>query len=634
MVKKQSINRIIIVVSIVFLVVLFGVLFGYKQGSFYKFFLSKNKALTTTEGFYNDKPVFIDYEPVNTYLVENFETILDHIFKQNVTALATINDASNGLLSTFDTKSLPLFIKSIFDNHNFLKLVNFKNEDGSISIESPIESYEELCMQKPNATYPVTNFLSDKFAELIVFIRDALTKVFFNSNPAMFTNYLTGNTNKVKIDELYEHILYNNTFRNYNDIIIFLYKYNGINQEAIGDYIFKDIFIIHYNRICDYPSSKPTQPIPTKADDPTTTTTMPNNWININYRLTNGSISYIKTIIFNAIFFQQYQKERNRSGQLSAPTGQPPFNAATAGTGTSTVASPPAGPISQGAGTTSQPQATTTTTTTTTRAGTPTQGAGTTSQGAGTTSQQQTTTTTRSGTPSQGAGTPTQGAGPPSQGNGTASQQQATTTTRARLPNPETETVEFQREVLNRLSELYNDNSELFPELREAVRKLPLNIRNNICRDYCSVSTTNNAKFCNDVGCSGMSGLSNDALGLMDSLTNDRSLDYSNVNDAYSLLDMDNGTMSRYLSTGMYRNMFNDGNMQSMCIPDSRRIQPKSKFAQTNIIQKDTDGVSNIFAPNIYVLPKRDGSYATYMANDPNDPAYRDFINNLITNYA
>jgi hypothetical protein len=595
MVKKQSINRIIIVVSIVFLVVLFGYLFGYKQGSFYKFFLSKNKALTT-EGFYDDKPVFIDYEPVNTYLVENFETILDHIFKQNITALADINTNNNNILSTFDTISLPLFIKSIFDNNNFLKLVNFKNEDGSISIESPIESYEELCMQNPEAKRPVTNFLSDKFAELIVFIRDALTKVFFNSNPAMFTNYLTGNTNKVKIDELYEHILYNNTFRNYNDIIIFLYKYNNLSQEAIGDYIFNNIFILHYDRIC--PSSNPIPaPQPTKEGDPTTTTTMPNKIINFSYRLTNGSISHIKTIIFNAILFQQYQIDRSR--QLAfGNRGSGGASGAAAGGASGTAAG-----------------------------GTATGGAA-----------------AASGTAAGGAsGAATGGASGAAAGGasgtaGGANQQQATTTTRAttraRLPNPETETEEFQREVLNRLSELYNDNSELFPELREAVRKLPLNIRNNICRDYCSVSTTNNAKFCNDVGCSGMSGLSNDALGLLNSLTNDRSLDYANVNDAYSLLDMDNGTMSRYLSTGMYRNMFDDGNMQSMCIPDSRRIQPKSKFAQTNIIQKDTDGVSNIFAPNIYVLPKRDGSYATYMANDPNDPAYRDFINNLITNYA
>jgi hypothetical protein len=198
----------------------------------------------------------------------------------------------------------------------------------------------------------------------------------------------------------------------------------------------------------------------------------------------------------------------------------------------------------------------------------------------------------------------------------------------------DTEDIEYQQQILNRLAELYNGESELSQELKDAVKILPMNIRNNICRDYCSTISNTNSQFCSDTGCS-TTGIGNEIDGV-NSVTGsgnpETDLGYSSVSDPYSLLDMEGGSMSDYLSTGIYRNMFEQGELQNLGLPERKRAS--GKFSQTNIIQKDTEGVSNIFAPNIYILPKKDGSYASYVAQDPNDPSYRQFVNDLVNNYS
>ena len=201
-------------------------------------------------------------------------------------------------------------------------------------------------------------------------------------------------------------------------------------------------------------------------------------------------------------------------------------------------------------------------------------------------------------------------------------------TTTTTIPDDPTTEAERQQEILDQLAQLYNNDSELSQEMMDAVKTLPLNRRESICRDYCNYITTTNTNFCESVECS-----NNKPNSIQNQMLNDKysTTEYAEVNSVYSLLDPKDGTFEDYLQSGIYKHMFEDGNDQR--IPHFVNHKP-SRARSTNIIQKDTEGVSNIFAPNIYLLPKRNGSgYASYIANDPNDPAYRDFINNLVSNY-
>lgn len=100
----------------------------------------------------------------------------------------------------------------------------------------------------------------------------------------------------------------------------------------------------------------------------------------------------------------------------------------------------------------------------------------------------------------------------------------------------------------------------------------------------------------------------------------DTTLGYAGINDAYMLLDYLKGD---YLGIN----------------PNVSSTQPintgASQSARGPVInQKDTNGISNVFAPYIVMMPKRPGeSYGSYLLNDPNDPAYRDFIDKLVNEY-
>ena len=187
----------------------------------------------------------------------------------------------------------------------------------------------------------------------------------------------------------------------------------------------------------------------------------------------------------------------------------------------------------------------------------------------------------------------------------------------------ETEENTRQHAIMRQISTLY-DEGELSQELQDDIKTLSRENRRLICRYYCNYSSDDNKDFCESVNCiasnysvpSQLIGDSGSALG------------FSPVNNPFSLLDGEIGTMSEYLQSGPYSRMFENGD--NMSIPRVENNGNRNKLSTTNIIQKDTEGVSNIFAPNIYILPKKTGQgYMSYMSNDPNSPEYRNFLNNL-----
>jgi hypothetical protein len=99
-------------------------------------------------------------------------------------------------------------------------------------------------------------------------------------------------------------------------------------------------------------------------------------------------------------------------------------------------------------------------------------------------------------------------------------------------------------------------------------------------------------------------------------------LGFAGIHDAYTLLDYLKGD---YL--GIKPNVESTTGYAGSV--------PYQSGARGPVInQKDTNGISNVFAPYIVMMPKRPGdSYGSYVLNDPNDPAYRDFIDKLVNNY-
>ena len=102
------------------------------------------------------------------------------------------------------------------------------------------------------------------------------------------------------------------------------------------------------------------------------------------------------------------------------------------------------------------------------------------------------------------------------------------------------------------------------------------------------------------------------------------SLGYAGVDDDYNLLGfLDDISQSKLISgTG------------SMVASSGNGVQDQYKHMGPMISQKDTSGVSNIFAPYIIMAPKKDGAaYGAYLLDDPNDPNYRQYIDDLVKSY-
>jgi len=260
--------------------------------------------------------------------------------------------------------------------------------------------------------------------------------------------------------------------------------------------------------------------------------------------------------------------------------------------------------------TTTQAEATTTTqaqATTTTQA----QATTTTQAEATTTTQAQATTTTQAE-----ATTTTQAEAT------TTTQAEATTTTQAQSPASNnanelsTETQEMYQRVRNEIAQLYNSASgELSDFLKEGLKSLTPSQRKSLCNCYCT-SFTPCTELCKLTECANCTG---DAIGDTDmssmGLPN-TTLGYAGIDDQYVLLDnIDDNTAGLNVNA----NLENLGN-KSLVGP--------------HIVQKDTNGISNIFAPYIIMTPKRKNeTYGTYLLEDPNDPFQKRFLESVLANY-
>ena len=204
----------------------------------------------------------------------------------------------------------------------------------------------------------------------------------------------------------------------------------------------------------------------------------------------------------------------------------------------------------------------------------------------------------------------------------TTKAEKATTTTQAEAPannkgnELSTETQEMYQRVRNEIAQLYNSSSgELSDFLKEGLKSLTPSQRKSLCNCYCT-SFTPCTELCKLTECANCTG---DALGDTDMSgmgLPDTSLGYAGVDDQYVLLDnVDDNTAGLNVDA----NLENLGN-KSLVGP--------------HIVQKDTNGISNIFAPYIIMTPKRKNeTYGTYLLEDPNDPFQKRFVESVLANY-
>ena len=173
----------------------------------------------------------------------------------------------------------------------------------------------------------------------------------------------------------------------------------------------------------------------------------------------------------------------------------------------------------------------------------------------------------------------------------------------------------YQR-VRDEIAQLYNSASgEMSDNLKEGLKSLTPSQRKSLCQTYCT-SFTPCTELCKLTECANCTG---SAIGDVDmsgmGLPN-TSLGYAGVDDQYVLLDnVDDNTAGLNVDA----NLENLGN-KSLVGP--------------HIVQKDTNGISNIFAPYIIMTPKRKNeTYGTYLLEDPNDPFQKRFVESVLANY-
>jgi hypothetical protein len=251
------------------------------------------------------------------------------------------------------------------------------------------------------------------------------------------------------------------------------------------------------------------------------------------------------------------------------------------------------GPTGSTTTTTTKPAAGTTTSTTAAAAGTTTS---TTAAAAGTT----TSTTAAAGTTTS-----------------TTAAAAGTTTSAADLAL-DTTYQELYNLLRSKLGVLYDGREgDLSNDLIKLIQTMGPVERASLCQVYCNLKQEC-SQLCKELKCPNCfitQRADSDAEGQPST-----TLGFAGIHDAYTLLD--------YLK-GDYLGI--KPNVEST----SRGGVPYQTGARGPVInQKDTNGISNIFAPYIVMMPKRaSDSYGSYVLNDPNDPAYRDFIDKLVNNY-
>jgi hypothetical protein len=605
--KAQSNNLIIMFVSIVVIALLFIWIFGYQKGSLAKFFGIFKHSNNTIEGFDQDKkcdvetnnyryvmkPILSDTENIIYYetcdfndLQKSYEGILN----------GTINNItdSTGTEVTIDKSNIKV---EVYNNDN--------NADLLLSID-----FNDIANEPSNIYslyYISTNIMKENENEIKKMVKAILDSNDINYNTInVYHNKPSGFTN---IEKFNDQTIFN-IFIKYNDWEVsgsynaqILFNTNITNEvltsifNIVTAYLFElDNTIINIRTTNLFDSA-------TSSNIEYTPTNIPKS---VSDLVNAATVTNIENIIAG-ITTTTAASEGTTTTSATASSGGTTTTSAVASGGTTTTSADASG----GTTTTAAASSGGTTTTSAVASGGTTTTAAASSGGTTTTSavaSEGTTTTASGGTTT----TTTVASG-------------GTTTTD---PGDATTEAERQQEILDQLAQLYNNDSELSQEMIDAVKTLPPNRRETICRDYCNYMTTTNTDFCDSVECENDSPYS---IQSQLAAATDSRYDYAQADGIYSLLDPKNGSLEDYLQSGIYKHMFEDGSDQR--IPHFVNQMP-NRASSTNIIQKDTEGVSNIFAPNIFVMPKRNGEgYASYIANDPNDPSYRDFINNLVSNY-
>ena len=177
--------------------------------------------------------------------------------------------------------------------------------------------------------------------------------------------------------------------------------------------------------------------------------------------------------------------------------------------------------------------------------------------------------------------------------------------------------------VYDKLAASYNfDDDEVPDDIKEAISQLPPSGKANLCARYCPLTMRCNA-VCKLAGCLNCQVGTGAQAGSEADGAPSSSLGYAGVDDDYGLLGfLDDISQSKIVS-GSSSSVGQCGNGKDQY----RHMGPM-------ISQKDTSGVSNIFAPYIIMAPKKDGTeYGAYLLDDPNDPNYRQYIDDLVKSY-
>lgn len=179
--------------------------------------------------------------------------------------------------------------------------------------------------------------------------------------------------------------------------------------------------------------------------------------------------------------------------------------------------------------------------------------------------------------------------------------------------------------VYDKLAASYNfDDDEVPDDIKQAISQLPPSGRANICARYCPLTMRCNA-VCKLAGCLNCQVGTGAQAGSEADGAPSSSLGYAGVDDDYGLLGfLDDISQSKLVS----------GSSAGTSGLGSGQGQDLYKHMGPMISQKDTSGVSNIFAPYIIMAPKKDGTeYGAYLLDDPNDPQYQQYINDLVKSY-
>ena len=173
----------------------------------------------------------------------------------------------------------------------------------------------------------------------------------------------------------------------------------------------------------------------------------------------------------------------------------------------------------------------------------------------------------------------------------------------------------YQR-VRNEIAQLYNSASgELSDFLKEGLKSLTPSQRKSLCNCYCT-SFTPCTELCKLVECTNCTGTAIGDTDMSGMGLPDTTLGYAGIDDKYVLLD---NTDDNTVRLNVNANLENLGNKH---------------LVGPHIVQKDTNGISNIFAPYIIMTPKRKNeTYGTYLLEDPNDPFQKRFVESVLANY-